>query len=197
MPLFDADQLRSALGPPATGSWWCKRRSTQRYPLLVSVLMVHAVNDGLVSTIAGGRDQHALGAILKMRQAFLFAGENAGAFHARYRHRPTAVRPDCADAVTRIGPRPTSIQSSPVVTTCGKRPCTESKRSKCALVSTGPRSLIAITSISVRPEFDDRAQHVAADPAKSVDGDFDGHSKPPEMSATHARLASANITKSA
>ena len=27
-------------------------------------------------------------------------------------------------AVTRIGPRPTSMLSAPVVTSCGKRPCT-------------------------------------------------------------------------
>src|SRR5262249_41654410 len=38
------------------------------------------------------------------------------------------------------------------LTSPGKRPCTESKRSRCALVSTGPRSLIATTSISLRPD---------------------------------------------
>ena len=55
-------------------------------------------------------------------------------------------------AVTCIGPRPTSMVFSVVVTSAGKRPCTLSKRKRWALVSTGPRSLIATTSISVRPD---------------------------------------------
>src|SRR4030095_5175731 len=38
------------------------------------------------------------------------------------------------------------------VTVPGKRPCTESKRSRWALVSTGPRSLMPTTSISLRPD---------------------------------------------
>ena len=38
----------------------------------------------------------------------------------------------------------------PTVTVPGKRPCTESKRNRWALVSTGPRSLMATTSMSVR-----------------------------------------------
>ena len=55
-------------------------------------------------------------------------------------------------AVTWIGPRPASMVVSVVVTVPGKRPCTRSKRNRWALVSTGPRSLIATTSISVRPD---------------------------------------------
>ena len=54
-------------------------------------------------------------------------------------------------AVARIRPRPTSIQSAPDVTSTGRRPCTLSKRIRWALVSTGPRSLIATISISSRP----------------------------------------------
>ena len=57
----------------------------------------------------------------------------------------------------------------------GSVPCTLSKRSRWALVSTGPRSLMATTSMSLRPRLDDGAQHVAADAAKSVDCDFHGH----------------------
>ena len=53
-------------------------------------------------------------------------------------------------AVTLIGPRPTSIVSPETVTVPGKRPWTLSKRKRCALVSTGPRSLIATTSMSLR-----------------------------------------------
>src|SRR6516164_11099779 len=52
-------------------------------------------------------------------------------------------------AVTRILPRPASIQFSPVVTSPAKRPCTLSYRSRCALVSTGPRSLMPTTSSSL------------------------------------------------
>ena len=44
------------------------------------------------------------------------------------------------------------VESPFTVTAWGKRPCTESYRSKCALVSTGPRSLTATTSISLRPD---------------------------------------------
>src|SRR5215472_12342312 len=54
-------------------------------------------------------------------------------------------------AVTLIRPLPMLIASPLTVTSPGKRPCTESKRSRCALVSTGPRSLMPTTSISWRP----------------------------------------------
>src|SRR5688572_26382262 len=55
-------------------------------------------------------------------------------------------------AETLILPLPTLIESPSTVTMPGKRPCTESKRSRWALVSTGPRSLIPTTSISLRPD---------------------------------------------
>src|SRR5580698_7190740 len=55
-------------------------------------------------------------------------------------------------AETLILPLPTLIESPSTVTVPGKRPCTESKRSRCALVSTGPRSLIPTISISLRPD---------------------------------------------
>src|SRR5580693_6154577 len=55
-------------------------------------------------------------------------------------------------AETLILPWPTLIESPSTVTVPGKRPWTESKRSRCALVSTGPRSLIPTTSISLRPD---------------------------------------------
>src|SRR5216684_7832751 len=54
-------------------------------------------------------------------------------------------------AETLILPLPRLIESPSTVTVPGKRPCTESKRSRCALVSTGPRSLMPTTSISLRP----------------------------------------------
>src|SRR5688572_7062915 len=54
-------------------------------------------------------------------------------------------------AVTRMR-RPSTTRLSPSTpTSLGKRPCTESKRSRWALVSTGPRSLTATTSMSRRP----------------------------------------------
>src|SRR6478736_5530544 len=55
-------------------------------------------------------------------------------------------------AETLILPFPTLIESPSTVTVPGKRPCTESKRGRWALVSTGPRSLMPTTSISVRPD---------------------------------------------
>src|SRR6266702_333653 len=55
-------------------------------------------------------------------------------------------------AETLILPLPRLIESPSTVTVPGKRPCTESKRNKWALVSTGPRSLIPTTSISLRPD---------------------------------------------
>src|SRR5215211_2632573 len=55
-------------------------------------------------------------------------------------------------AVTRIL-RPLTTMSSPsTVTSLGKRPCTESKRRRWALVSIGPRSFTASTSMSLRPD---------------------------------------------
>src|SRR3954469_21412487 len=55
-------------------------------------------------------------------------------------------------AVTRIL-WPSTTRSSPsTVTSLGKRPCTESKRSRWAFVSTGPRSFTATTSMSLRPD---------------------------------------------
>src|SRR5665213_365416 len=53
-------------------------------------------------------------------------------------------------AETLILPLPRLIESPSTVTVPGKRPCTESKRNRWALVSTGPRSLMATTSISRR-----------------------------------------------
>src|SRR6478752_2574688 len=55
-------------------------------------------------------------------------------------------------AETLILPLPRSSESPSTVTVPGKRPCTESKRSRWALVSTGPRSLMPTTSISLRPD---------------------------------------------
>src|SRR5439155_16161078 len=55
-------------------------------------------------------------------------------------------------AVTLILPLPRLIESPSTVTVPGNRPCTESKRSRWALVSTGPRSLIPTTSMSLRPD---------------------------------------------
>src|ERR1700685_1248612 len=55
-------------------------------------------------------------------------------------------------AETLILPLPTLIESPSTVAVPGKRPCTESKRRRRALVSTGPRSLIPTISISLRPD---------------------------------------------
>src|SRR5690242_12051414 len=55
-------------------------------------------------------------------------------------------------ADTLILPLPRLMESPSTVTVPGKRPCTESKRSRWALVSTGPRSLMPTTSISRRPD---------------------------------------------
>src|SRR3954471_11403486 len=55
-------------------------------------------------------------------------------------------------AETLILPLPRLIESPSTVTMPGNRPCTESKRSRWALVSTGPRSLMPTTSISLRPD---------------------------------------------
>src|SRR6202171_6684206 len=55
-------------------------------------------------------------------------------------------------AESLILPLPRLIESPSTVTVPGNRPCTESKRSRWALVSTGPRSLMPTTSISVRPD---------------------------------------------
>jgi len=55
-------------------------------------------------------------------------------------------------ALTRIGPRPASMVSPATVIVPGKRPCTLSNSSRWALVSTGPRSLIAAMRISSRPD---------------------------------------------
>src|SRR6516164_5058661 len=54
-------------------------------------------------------------------------------------------------AVTLMAPLPQVMVSPFTVTSPGKRPCTESKRSRCALVSTGARSLMARISMSLRP----------------------------------------------
>ena len=55
-------------------------------------------------------------------------------------------------AVTRMRLPSTTIASPSTSTLLGKRPWTESKRSRWALVSTGARSLIATTSMSFRPD---------------------------------------------
>ncbi len=55
-------------------------------------------------------------------------------------------------AVTLIVWPPVLIVSPSTTTSAGKRPCTLSKRRRCAFVSTGPRSLIATTSMSLRPD---------------------------------------------
>src|SRR5271166_4929095 len=55
-------------------------------------------------------------------------------------------------AVTLILYPPTLIMSPSTTTSWGKRPCAVSKRSRCALVSTGPRSLMETTSTSLRPD---------------------------------------------
>src|SRR6185437_741955 len=60
--------------------------------------------------------------------------------------------PGSRSAVTLMAPLPMLMVSPLTVTVPGKRPCTLSKRSRCALVSTGPRSLMPTTSMSVRPD---------------------------------------------
>ena len=54
--------------------------------------------------------------------------------------------------VTFIGPLPTSILSPLTLTSAGNLPCTVSYLNKCALVSTGPKSLIPTTFISSLPD---------------------------------------------
>ena len=80
-------------------------------------------------------------------------------------------------AVTLILPLPTLIESPSTVTVPGKRPCTESKRSRWALVSTGPRSLIADHFDVLAAGLGDGAQHIAADAAKPVDRDPNCHAR--------------------
>src|SRR6266481_689426 len=75
--------------------------------------------------------------------------------HSRAISTPSALcgsLPGSRSAVTFILPRPTSIVSPSTLTSPLKRPCTESKRNRWALVSTGPRSLIDTTSMSLRPD---------------------------------------------
>src|SRR5215210_7949647 len=55
-------------------------------------------------------------------------------------------------AVTLILRPSTTMASRSTLTSLGKRPCTESKRRRWALVSTGPRSFTATTSMSLRPD---------------------------------------------
>src|SRR5262249_51228024 len=74
--------------------------------------------------------------------------------HSSATSTPSSFHGSCAGslrAVTFMAPLPTLIVSPLTVTSPGKRPCTVSKRRRCALVSTGPRSLMPTTSMSVRP----------------------------------------------
>ena len=93
--------------------------------------------------------------------------------HSSAMSTPSSFHGSCAGsrmAVTLIGPMPQSMVSPLTVTSPGKRPCTESKRSRCALVSTG-REIVDGDHLDVLAlGLDDGAQHVAADAAKSVDG---------------------------
>ena len=57
----------------------------------------------------------------------------------------------------------------------GKRPCTLSKRSRWALVSTGPRSLIATTSMSLRPDSTIARRTIAPDASEAVDRNLRDH----------------------
>src|SRR6516162_9108606 len=71
--------------------------------------------------------------------------------HSSVTSTPRLRQRSCAgsrSAVTAILPRPISIQLSPVVISPGKPPCTLSYLRRCALVATGPRSLIATISTS-------------------------------------------------
>ena len=70
---------------------------------------------------------------------------------------------------TAILPRPISIQSSPVVISPGKRPCTLSYFKRWAFASTEPRSLIADDLRSSRACLVQRAQHQPADAAEPID----------------------------
>src|SRR5215469_54286 len=113
-------------------------------------LLVDTHDDGHIGAVRGGGYDHSLCSGLEMLCRSLAPGENTGAFERD-------IDPELApgqlrrsrSAVTRILPRPISIQLSPVVTSPGKWPCTLSYLRRCALVSTGPRSLTPTTSISV------------------------------------------------
>ena len=64
--------------------------------------------------------------------------------------------------------------SPETVTVWGKRPCTLSKRNKWALVSTG--QIVDGNDFDVfAPTLENRAQHVAANAAKTVDRDLHSH----------------------
>ena len=139
------------------------------------LVIVDAHDDGLVGLVAGGGDQHPPGAGLQMSRRLVARGEDAGALEgdvdAKLLVRQLGGIADGGGACIR--PKPTSIQSSPWVTSPGNRRWVLSYFNRCALVATGPRSLTATTSMSARAVLGDGAQDEAADAAEAVDGDAD------------------------
>ncbi len=77
--------------------------------------------------------------------------------------------------MTLIGPWPAIDGVAVDLHFAGKRPCTLSKRSRWALVSTGPRSLSGHDLDVGAAAFDDGAQDIAADAAKPIDCDANCH----------------------
>jgi hypothetical protein len=89
------------------------------------------------------------------RCADAFSFEAKSPVHSSATSMPSSSQGSFAgsrSAVTLILPRPRSIQSLPVFSLPGKRPCTVSYFKRCAFASTVPRSLIATNSISLRPD---------------------------------------------
>ncbi len=148
--------------------------------VLCQRVVVHAEDDGLVGIVAGGRDQHPLGAGRQVRLHLFLGGEDAGAFHDDVDVAPGQVgrvadRRDLdrtAADVDRIA-RNRDLGGEAAV----DRVVAQQMRigfDRAQVVDRHDLDIIA-------PRFDDRAQHVPTDPAKAVDRYLDSHRFPPPL----------------
>ena len=131
--------------------------------------MVHPIDDGDVSATRGGRDQNLLCPRVNMHSSFLCRSENARTFENDVNTQLAPLqcgRISLAEIST--SQLAVLITSPSWVTGAARRPWTESYSSRKAAVWISARSFTATISMSDR-EFLKGAQHIAANPSKSVD----------------------------
>ena len=154
-------------------------------------MVVHAVNDGLVRAVAGGRDQHPLGAVFQMRQALFLAGEDAGAFHHDIDMGPWQV--------SGVPDRRHFNRTAPHVDGGGGGRHGAGKaamdRIKAQQMGVGfdRAQIVDRNDVDIgAARFNDGPQHVAANAAEPIDGDFDGHYELLSFEAIRMQTVCAN-----
>ena len=153
--------------------------------------MVHTIDNGFVRVLAGGRDQHPLGAVFQMRLTGFFRGKDAGAFQHDVHIRPGKIS-RVADRRDGDGAA-TDVDAVIGGRNLDGKPAMDRVELQQMGIGFDRTQVVDRHHLDIgASRFNDGAQDVTANPAKSVDGDFDSHDVP-----SHRKMNGRRYVRSA